>query len=210
MSRRSKRSQIDINKILKTLSVTVPKGLEKLANRQAKKKADQIKKEVLKEFDKHEVTQEIKKGPSGKSSSLLGGRGNFFGFLGFEKNSQPVTMLREVLDASFYVTNKKGRVVRVNKNTFRIEFDIRVPNQLEIYGATPLPWTTKSWVQGVEKGITNYSKTVFQPRKGSGFLYDKHSRSGVALQTSRQINFIKFSPTPYIMEILYKARNKLK
>ena len=48
------------------------------------------------------------------------------------------------------------------------------------------------------------------PAKGAGFLYQTHSRSGVALQTERSINFIKFTPTPYITEILKKARRKLK
>jgi hypothetical protein len=206
----AKRSQLDMNRILKQISVEVPKSLEKFANREVRKKANAIKKEVLQQFDKHEVTKEIKKGPSGRSSSLLGGQGNFFGFLGFEKGSQPIVALREVLENSFNISSKKGRVVKVSKNIFRVEFDIMMPNKLDIYSVTPLPWTTKSWVQGVEKGITNYGQTVFQPRKGSGFLYDKYSRSGVALQTPRQINFIKFSPTPYIINILEKAKSKLK
>ena len=79
----AKRSQLDMNRILKQISVEVPKSLEKFANREVRKKANAIKKEVLQQFDKHEVTKEIKKGPSGRSSSLLGGQGNFFGFLGF-------------------------------------------------------------------------------------------------------------------------------
>ena len=206
----AKRGQLDMNRLLKQISVEVPKNLEKFANREARKKADAIKKEVLREFDRHEVTKEIKKGPKGTGSTLLGGRGNFYGFLGFEKGSQPVAILRDALENSFTLTSKKGRVVRVSKTTFKVEFDIRVPSKMEIYSVTPLPWTTKSWVQGVEKGITNYSQSVFQPRKGSGFLYDKYSRSGVALQTQRKINFIKFSPTPYIINILEKAKNKLK
>ena len=119
-------------------------------------------------------------------------------------------ILREALENSFNLTSKKGKVLKVKNNTFKIQFDITVPSDMEIYSVTPLPWSTKSWVKGVEKGITNYSQTVFQPRKGSGFLYDKYSRSGVAIQTKRQINFIKFSPTPYIIKILDKARNKLK
>mgnify|MGYP001251704165 CR=1 FL=1 len=206
----AKRSQLDMNKILKQISVEVPKSLEKFANREARKKANAVKKEVLQEFNRHEVTKEIQKGPSGKSSSLLGGRGNFFGFLGFEKGTQPVEVLRDTLENSFNLSSKKGRVVKVNRNTFKVEFDIMVPSKLDIYSVTPLPWTTKSWVKGVERGITNYSQTVFQPRKGSGFLYDEYSRSGVALQTQRQINFIKFTPTPYIISILEKAKNKLK
>ena len=97
----AKRSQLDMNKILKQISVEVPKSLEKFANREARKKANAIKKEVLQEFNRHEVTKEIEKGPSGTGSTLLGGRGNFFGFLGFEKGTQPVEILRETLENSF-------------------------------------------------------------------------------------------------------------
>ena len=46
----AKRSQLDMNKILKQISVEVPKSLEKFANREARKKANAIKKEVLQEF----------------------------------------------------------------------------------------------------------------------------------------------------------------
>ena len=40
----AKRSQLDMNRILKQISVEVPKNLEKFANREARKKADAIKK----------------------------------------------------------------------------------------------------------------------------------------------------------------------
>ena len=70
----AKRGQLDMNRLLKQISVEVPKNLEKFANREARKKADAIKKEVLREFDRHEVTKEIKKGPKGTGSTLLGGR----------------------------------------------------------------------------------------------------------------------------------------
>ena len=198
----AKRSQLDMNKILKQISVEVPKSLEKFANREARKKANAVKKEVLQEFNRHEVTKEIEKGPSGTGSTLLGGRGNFFGFLGFEKGSQPVEILRQTLENSFNLSGRKGRVIKVNQKTFKVEFDIMVPSKLDIYSVTPLSWTTKSWVKGVERGITNYSQTVFKSSDSS--------RSGVALQTQTKINFIKFSPTPYIINILEKAKNKLK
>jgi len=205
----SKRKRLDVNKILKRMSVNVPKALEKRAKKAALKKAKMLKEEAIREFDRHEVTKEIEKGPSGRNSRLLGGKGNFFGFLGFEKNSNPIIIVRDALENSFNLSSSKGKLVKVSKNTFKIKFDIQVPNDTEIYSITPLPWTSKSWVRGVEKGITNYAQTIFQQRKGSGFLYESHSRSGVALQTKRNIGFITFRPTPYITNILDKIRKQL-
>ena len=206
----ARTNRLDLNRILQNYDFKGSKSLQNAAYRAAIKKAKETKKEVLKEFDKHEVTQEIEQGPKGRSSALLGGFGNFFGFLGFEKGSQPISILRDVLDSSFTVNRQRGRLKKVAKTTFTVEFDVDIPTDQQIYALTPLPWTTKSWVKGVEKGITNYSQTVFQERKGRGTLFDSHSRSGVAIQVKRQVNFIKFSSTPYITSILDKARNILK
>ena len=204
------KTQLDANRALKKINFKGSKRFQQMAFRVAKKRAAEIKKEVIQEFNNHEVTKEIAQGPKGTSSHLLGGNGNLFGFLGFEKGSKPVMILRDVLQNSFDVNRQRMRVTSVKNNVFTVEFDVNMPNEQQIDSITPLPWTTKSWVKGIEKGITNYSQTVFQPRKGAGSLYETHSRSGVALQTTRTINFIKFTPTPYITEILRKARKKLK
>jgi len=204
------KRQLDANSALKKINFKGSKRFQQLAYKLAKERAAKIKKEVIEDFNNHPVTKEIAQGPTGMSSHLLGGNGNLFGFLGFEKGSKPVMILREVLRNSFEVNRQKMRVTSLKKNVFTVEFDVSIPTDQQIDSVTPLPWTTKSWVKGVEKGITNYSKTIFQPRKGVGSLYQTHSRSGVALQTDRSINFIKFTPTPYITEILKKARRNLR
>ena len=134
----SKRKRLDVNKILKRMSVNVPKALEKRAKKAALKKAKMLKEQAIREFNRHEVTKEIEKGPSGRNSRLLGGKGNFFGFLGFEKNSNPIIIVRDALENSFNLSSSKGKLVKVSKNTFKIKFDIQVPNDTEIYSITPL------------------------------------------------------------------------
>jgi len=204
------KRQLDANSALKKINFKGSKRFQQLAYKLAKERAAKIKKEVIEDFNNHPVTKEVAQGPKGMSSHLLGGSGNLFGFLGFEQGSKPVMILREALRNSFEVNRQKMRVTSLKKNVFTVEFDVSIPTDQQIDSVTPLPWTTKSWVKGVEKGITNYSKTIFQPRKGVGSLYQTHSRSGVALQTDRSINFIKFTPTPYITEMLRKARRKLR
>jgi len=204
------RTKLDTKALLKKVDFKGTKRFQQAAFREAKKRAAQAKKEVIKEFNNHPVTKEIAQGPKGLGSHLLGGKGNLFGFLGFERGSKPVMILRDMLQNAFVVNKQKMRVTAIKNTTFTVEFDVRIPTEPEIDAITPLPWTSKSWVKGIEKGITNYSQTVFQPRKGVGSLYESHSRSGVALQTKKSINFIKFTPTPYITEMLRKARMKLR
>ena len=64
-------------------------ALQNLAYGAAKQKSDRLRRDLLREFDNHPVTKEIEQGPSG-TSSLLGGRGNFFGFLGFNSGDKPI------------------------------------------------------------------------------------------------------------------------
>ncbi len=176
-------------------------ALQNLAYGAAKQKSDRLRRDLLREFDNHPVTKEIEQGPSG-TSSLLGGRGNFFGFLGFNSGDKPIEILRDSLNDQFKILSKKGKVKKASKTSLIYSFDILYPTKTQIYAISPLAWTSKSWVKGVEKGITNYTQTVFKK--------SENSRSGVALQTDRKIGFIRFSPTPYVTQMLDKIRKELK
>jgi|TARA_R110000744_G_scaffold372979_1_gene484918 hypothetical protein len=195
------RGKITINQVTKK-AFSNSKVFQNLAYGAAKKKAAGLRSTALKELNTHVVTQEIEKGPSSGGSRLLGGRGNFFGFLGFNERDQPVTIIRETFQNSIKVRNKTGKLKKLSATSFSWDFIIDIPSSADIYKSTRiLEWTSGSWVRGVEKGITNASKTIF--------LNSDTSRSGVALQTTRDIGFIKFSRTPYITEILNKLQKGL-
>jgi len=195
------KGKLSIKQLLKK-NYTNSKVLQNLAYGAAKKKAEGLRNTALKEFDQHEVTKELEKGTSGMNSSLLGGRGNFFGFLGFHQGDQPVQIIRNILEDHIKVRNTKGKLKKVSQTSFLWEFDIDIPSKTEIYAVTPMPWSSKSWVKGVERGVTNYAKTVFRD--------SERSRSGIALQSKRNIGFITFRPTPYITALLDKLKKQLK
>ena len=193
------KGKITINQVTKK-AFSNSKVFQNLAYGAAKKKAERLQNEALKELNEHQVTKELEKGPSSGGSSLLGGRGNFFGFLGFHRGQQPVEIIRDSFQI-IGVKNKKGKLKKLSQTSFVWEFDINIPSSADIYRKTPLEWSSRSWVKGVEKGISNATKTVF--------LDSDRSRSGVALQTNTNIGFINFSPTPYVTEILDKLRKQL-
>tara|TARA_R110000751_G_C13743928_1_gene477707 strand:+ start:277 stop:873 length:597 start_codon:yes stop_codon:yes gene_type:complete len=194
------RGKLNIKQLLKK-NYSNSKVLQNLAYGTAKKKAEGLQNAALKELNQHQVTQELEKGSSSGGSSLLGGRGNFFGFLGFYRGQQPVAIIRDIFEQSIKVRNKKGKLKKLSATSFLWEFDIDIPSPAEIYKVTPLEWSSRSWVKGVERGITNATQTVF--------LDSDRSRSGVALQTNTNIGFINFRPTPYVTEILNKLRKQL-
>lgn len=195
------KGKISLKQLLKK-EFANSKVFQNLAYGAVKKKADALKKKTMAEFDKHEVTKELERGTSGRNSLLLGGRGNFFGFLGFNQGERPVEIVRNVLEQRIGLVSNKGKLKKVTKTTFQWDFDINIPSKEDIYSVTPMPWSSKSWVKGVEGGITNYTQTIFKDTK--------RSRSGIALQTQRNIGFITFSPTPYITALLDKLRKELK
>lgn len=195
------RGKLNIKQLLKK-NYSNSKVFRNLAYGAAKKKAKGLQNTALKEFDQHEVTRELEKGTSGMNSSLLGGRGNFFGFLGFHEGDQPVQIIRGILEDHIKIRNTKGKLKKVSGTSFQWEFDIDIPSKAEIYAVTPMAWSTQSWVKGVERGITNYTKTVF--------LDSERSRSGIALQSKQNIGFITFKRTPYITALLDKLGKQLR
>ena len=195
------RKKLNIKQLLKK-NYTNSKVLQNLAYGAAKQKSDKLKRDFLKDFDAHPVTREIKQGPSGMASSLLGGRGNFFGFLGCNSGQQPIEILRDQIENNITILNKKGKVKKISNTSFVWQFDISVPSKADIYNVTPMTWSTKSWVKGVERGITNYSNTIFKE--------SKNSRSGVAIQVDSKVGFIKFNATPYVTQMLDRLKAQLK
>jgi len=60
----------------------------------------------------------------------------------------------------------------------------------------------RSWVRGVEKGISGFSNYVFKK-------YFKNSRSGTGLQSEHEVRTGSFKPTPYLSSILKKFYSKV-
>mgnify|MGYP003644908083 FL=1 len=198
----AKSSKLSLNRMLKKYNFKGSKQLQKAAYNAAVKKAKKLQAQALQELDQHVVTKEIEAGPNASGSSLLGGVGSLFGFLGFDAGADPIVILRNSLQDFVKVQRGNGKLLKVDKTRFLIEFPIDVPTVQQIYSVTPLSWTTKSWVKGIERGITNATNTIFKK--------SENSRSGVAIQSSQNIGFVKFSPTPYITPILKKLRQQLK
>lgn len=140
--------------------------------------------DFLKEFDNHKITQEIEAGPNASNTSgTLNGKGNLFSFIGFNRNSDPISLLRQNIKKGFSISTKKIT------NGFR--FLISYPSFEELKKATPMPWETgNSWIQGIENGISGFSN----------YMYKRFSegRSGAALQSNNTLRDGSFNRTNYI------------
>ena len=192
---------LTVKQVLKK-NIANSKTMKNLAYGAAVKKVNKLKKELLEELNSHPVTKEIERGVSGMNSSLLGGHGNFFAFLGFRQSAKPVEIIRQGFE-SFINIQRNPRLKKSTATNLEWDFPINYPSMTEIYGVTPLPWTTQSWVKGVERGIGNFTNTIFGR--------NENSRSGYAIQGEKpRSNYINFSPTPYITPMLARFKQRLR
>ncbi|HIL26687.1 MAG TPA: hypothetical protein EYG21_04745 [Nitrospinaceae bacterium] len=162
------------------------------------KKVKAAQQNLLKSFEKHPVTSEIRGGASSSNlSGTLGGIGNLFTYIGFSSGDKPLTILRVLLEQY---------EIRYHHAKGRTTINITVPTTAELFKATPMPWATgRSWAKGIETGISGLGRYLYQD--------SARSRSGGALQVKGRLRAGKFSNTSYLSSLLnnyYKEIRKIE
>ena len=172
-----------------------------------KKKALQIadekfireKKNLIRNFEGHAVTKELRGGPSASnvSRTLPGGYGNLFSFIGFEAGTDPVDIVRDALDRTRM--NRRGKKeVRNDKVTFKYVIDY--PTLAELKQVTRMPWEAGlSWLDRIEKGISGFGYYMSVANR-------RFSRSGKGVQLDRKVRDGRYSPVSYYSGIINKFR----
>jgi hypothetical protein len=163
------------------------------------------KRAMIGEFDRNPITLELKAGPTASNiSETMNGYGNLFSFIGFEAGTEPTAPLRELLSEK---TDYRQTVYRNRSWYFRVD----TPSRQEIAEATPMPWEVgRSWVQGIEQGMSNLSFYIFTHWEGP----TSRSKEGLQLDTKSNAGGWEysdevFSPRPYMKEILAKFRERI-
>lgn len=173
----------------------ISKFVRKDFEQKVKKDFEVVKREMIKEFLNHPVTQEIRSGPSGSNTSgTLGGIANLFAFIGFDDGDDPIAPILQVFESmqiSFI-----GDIPMGNK------FGVNMPTSEDIFAITPMPWAAgRSWARGIETGISGLGYTL---RRKS-----PQSRSGEAIQSSVKIRGGSFKNTAYISALINKYSKKI-
>ena len=163
------------------------------------------KNRFLKEFDSHPVNKELEKGPNGESSIIKTKKGgNLYSLLGFVDGVEPVRELRDALEDGI----SKGHVTKdLGAKKIKYNLEVRVPTLTELKRKTQLlTWTTRSFVDLVENGISNFRRYLFDR---SGRL-KKYSKSGTAIQADRDVRDKEFNGVPYLTKMIKKFQDRLK
>lgn len=191
-------------KVFSPNSKTKAVALEKVTE-----KVEEVKAKFMDEFETHPVTKEIEAGPDSRNiSKTLIGDGNLFTFIGFNEGENPIAGLREALENSFKV-KKSLFSFNISGKKRQYEFKVSVPSMEELENLTPMPsWdSSRSWLKGIESGISGYNRYMF---KRLGFF--KNSRSGKGLQAKGVIRAkkgTKFVNTRYMSRMLRTVYRRL-
>ena len=149
------------------------------------------KERFLKEYEENPITQQMYAGADNPGINYPGGPlkgiGNLFAFLGFPDGSDPAEDLRNLLDN--YIRLQRNYKVQKSPRGIIYTHIAQAPSKDEIFAATPMSWTSRSWIKAIENGVGGYQlylrgyRTV--SRSSGGFL-SKNSpvRSGSFKNTS--------------------------
>jgi hypothetical protein len=164
------------------------KSFQKKSDDLVMKKYEDSKDLFFKEVDNHPVTQEIAGGPEASNiSNTLGGKGNLFSFIGFEKSASPVEDLMNALEKSFSIKKQEKK----DRNRYIINF----ATLDKIKNVTKMPWESgNSWVARIEKGISGFSNYMYKKFESS--------RSGSGIQATNNIRGGSYKKTSYLTAII--------
>jgi hypothetical protein len=175
---------------------------QELAYRMMKERFDKAHRELMKDFERHPVTKEIESGPSAENTSgSLGGYGNLFSFIGFSSTDRPAQEVRDFLNFRPKIF-KRSRMIR-GANSVSFAFRMQMPTTDEVENRAPSPWGGRSWVRGIERGISGLGYFLYSSKGVGG------SRSGTGVQTENRIRNLVYRPTKYMSYILRIFRKKV-
>lgn len=187
MAKLNKR-QIDLN-------VSRLKGINIACYDLASKKIEDGKVVLIQDLNNHPVTKEIEEGEASLNvSGTLGGKGNLFSFIGFQKGSEPIQIVRSMINKIRVIKRVKlGKPIR---NGFSVSVGFFAPSISDFEKNTPMPWARgRSWLLGIERGISGFSFFVSKALSG---------RSGGGIQGSEKVSSGAFRNTSYFSR-MYSA-----
>lgn len=156
---------------------------------------EKIKKEMIEEFLAHPVSIEILGGPNAQNTSdTLGGYGNLFSFIGFNKGDSPLEPIIDLL--------KSSEIEESSDTDSGFFVKIIIPSKDDIFSVTPMPWANgRSWAEGIERGISGFGQYLNSANKG---------HSGAGIQVESVMRSGKFKNVQYIAALINKYTKKFK
>lgn len=178
---------INIKGLQKELAKKYSAQFSKTMKKKIMADVEQAKKQMLAEFDAHEVTKDIEAGPG---ASTIDGGGSLFSLIGFDASARPINLLRMLLLKSVSV-----RLSGISRGEVSFSITINIPSKEEMDAASPLPWAGgRSWIDEVERGVSGLGQYLVKKTPAS--------RSGTAIQVDSTVRQSSMGGRPYMKQII--------
>jgi hypothetical protein len=185
-----------INKSSIQKKILESKSVQRMVKNIVQKELEKEKALFRAEFESHPVTKELDGGENASNvSGTLGGYGNLFSFLGFNKGSNPTAPVKSLIRK----INLNG-LVKNKGNTF--QFKVNIPSKEEFAAISRLPWESgRSWLLDIERGISGLG----------AYLYGRFasSRSGGGIQSNYNYSNRRFRNVQYFSNMYSKFLRRL-
>jgi hypothetical protein len=185
-----------INKKLIQKEIFKNRAVQKMVRDIVQKEVEKEKALFKQDFESHPVTQEIDGGESASNvSGTLGGYGNLFSFLGFNKGANPTTPVKFLIQSI-----SLDRNVRISSSGFQLK--VNIPSKEQFGAVSKMPWEGgRSWLLDIERGISGLG----------AFLYGRFSssRSGGGIQSKYNYSNRRFQNIKYFSEMYSKFLRRL-
>jgi hypothetical protein len=179
-------------------SLGANKKFERSVEASMQKQFQQNKKELLRDFDEHPVTQELKGGvDSPNLSNTLAGQGSLYSFIGFPDGADPTSPVRELIEEAVRL-GSPSRIGPVN-----LRYSISLPSEEKLMNVSRSPWLPgRSWLFAIEEGIQGLGRFIA--------VRVAASRSGGGIQTKNETSGATFRTVPYLTRIFNNFAEKFK
>jgi hypothetical protein len=157
--------------------------------------------ELMEDFENDPVTIEIEGGPGASNSSgLLGGRGNLYGFLGFEDGREPIEQIRELLDK--IALSSDCSVSIESDYDVLYQYDVKTPTEDDLIDATKMDWESgNSWAEGIEEGVSGLSNYIY---------WKGHGRSTAGFQGPTPFTPAEMETKEYVLTFFRRFLNRIE
>lgn len=165
---------------------------------------------LLNEYDKSEIAQELNEGAGAKSKILS--YGNLYSFLGFNLGDRPAEDLREYIQANIKLIPEAKFRNNIDKNRVFYEFPVQYPTLKDIYEndkfQTPDNWAgSRSWPSLIEDGIGTFASYIYH----EFFMTDKsRSKTGLQRETPREGVTDKVLKIKWISKLLDNFKSRIR
>lgn len=202
-------AKINILEFRKNIKTSI-KSLNNIAFNASSAAFTSKKEDLVSAFNEHPATIEIEDGPEAlNTTETMGGYGNLFSLIGFDKGSKPIEPIRKILKDITLDPNTPIIEEQANKILFKFRLK-DAPTVEDIEEVTPYPnvWSVGSWLKDLEgKGIANLRFYIFKRYFGS----NSRSSTGIQKTTPGTVRGQEsFKPIPYLSKLLKDFYNSLK